>query len=119
MTDRPAENLTEPDPPAPLAAWSPDELSELELAMVAAADLFDRLGEAMTGEIHPALARRAAVRCRASACTAAALLDAADSLLIAAGGLYVSASSQDRAWAARLYETALGWRRLCIPGYEP
>jgi hypothetical protein len=95
------------------------EPSTIELEMAAAADLFDQLGEAMLGEIHPCLARRAAVRCRAalktaSACTPSSLLDASDSLLIAAGGLYVSVSSQDRAWAARLYETALSWRRLVL-----
>jgi hypothetical protein len=102
---------------------TPEESRSVEIreALNTAADVFEGLGEEMNGDIHPVLAQRAAVACRVAietGCPIDSLLSAADSLLISAGGLYVSAGSGNRLKATRLYELALSWRRLCIPGYD-
>jgi hypothetical protein len=96
--------------------------AEIREALNTAAETLDDVGGRMLGEIHSVLAQRAAVACRVALetdCSVEALLDASDSLLIAAGGLYVMVDDSRRERATRLYETALGWRRLCSAGFEP
>jgi hypothetical protein len=93
----------------------PEDIAE---ALREAAQLFDGLEDEMSGDIHPTLARRAAVRCRiamATDCSIDSLLDAAESLLISAGGLYASTVPERQARATRLFETALAWRQICFP----